>query len=75
MGWLSRITGRDAAAAQAALIERQTAVISKLVRARYDAAQTTDINKRTPQMPPSRPRSAGSFATGRGLSETTTRTS
>jgi lambda family phage portal protein len=46
MGWLSRITGRDAAAAQAALIERQTAVIGKLVRARYDAAQTTDINKR-----------------------------
>jgi hypothetical protein len=46
MGWLSRITGRDAAAAQAALIERQTAVISKLVRARYDAAQTTPINQR-----------------------------
>ena len=46
MGWLSRITGRDAAAAQSALIERQTAVIGKLIRARYDAAQTTDINKR-----------------------------
>ena len=46
MGWLSRITGRDRAAAQAKLIERQTAVIGKLIRARYDAAQTTDINKR-----------------------------
>ena len=43
LGW---ITGRDKAAELSAVVERQRAVVQQLIRGRYDAAQTTEINKR-----------------------------
>lgn len=46
MGLLSWMTGRDRAAELSATVERQRAVVQRLIRGRYDAAQTTDINKR-----------------------------
>lgn len=46
MGLLGWLTGRDKAAELSATVERQRAVVQRLIRGRYDAAQTTDINKR-----------------------------
>lgn len=46
MGLLSWITGRDRTAELAATVDAQRTKLAQVIRARYDAAQTTDINKR-----------------------------